>query len=136
MHDPRRITPEEITTLRPGEVFVFGSNYGGRHSKGAALLAKQFGAVSGVSEGLMGASYGLPTKPHDVRLRLSLKQIEHHVEVFHTFTKIRPDLHFLVTAIGCGLAGYTAVEIAPLFRDCAKLSNVALPLSFWRVLGE
>lgn len=68
---PARITPDRITHLEPGQIFVFGSNYGGRHSKGAALDARRlYGAVYGVSEGLMGQSYGIPTKPHDVRLEL------------------------------------------------------------------
>lgn len=131
----KRITPENITELQPGQVFVFGSNYGGRHSKGAALTAlKHYGAVMGVGEGLMGRSYGIPTKPHDVRNRLSLVQIKHHVQVFIDFVRIRPDLTFLVTEIGCGLAGYEPKDIALLFERCIELPNVWLPKRFWGVL--
>jgi len=99
--DPQaRITPDRIAYLEPGQIFVFGSNYGGRHSKGAALDARRlYGAVYGGSEGLMGQSYGIPTKPHDVRLRLSLKQIDSHVNTFIDYALIRPELTFL----GCAL---------------------------------
>lgn len=132
-----RTTPERITHLKPGQIFVFGSNYGGRHSKGAALDARRlYGAVYGVSEGLMGQSYGIPTKPHDVRLRLSVAQIDSHVNTFIDYALIRPDLTFLVTEIGCGLAGYTPAEIAPLFRRAVSMANVWLPDRFWAVLRE
>lgn len=130
-----RVTPDRVTVLEPRQIFVFGSNYGGRHSKGAALDARRsFGAVYGVSEGLMGQSYGIPTKPRDVRLRLSLRQIQLHVNVFLDYAMIRPELTFLVTEIGCGLAGYTPAEIAPLFRRAVDLPNVWLPARFWDVL--
>jgi len=130
-----RITPVRITHLAPGQIFVFVSNYGGRHSKGAALDARRsFSAIYGVSEGLMGQSYGIPTKPHDVRLRLSLKQIELHVNTFIDYALIRPELTFLVTEIGCGLAGYTPAEIAPLFRRAASMANIWLPARFLAVL--
>jgi hypothetical protein len=82
----------------------------------------------------MGQSYGIPTKPHDVRLRLSLNQIELHVITFIDYALTRPELTFLVTEIGCGLAGYTPAEIAPLFRRAANLTNVWLPARFWAVL--
>ena len=138
LEEPRvRTTPDRITHLKPGQIFVFGSNYGGRHSKGAALDARRsFGAVSGVSEGLMGQSYGIPTKPHDVRLRLSVAQIEVHVNNFIDYALLRPELTFLVTEIGCGLAGYTPAEIAPLFRRAVDITNVWLPARFWAVLGS
>jgi hypothetical protein len=130
-----RITPGRVTNLEPGQIFVFGSNYGGRHSKGAALDARRlYGAVYGGSEGLMGQSYGIPTKPHDVRLRLSLKQIDLHVNTFINYALTRPELTFLVTEIGCGLAGYKPAEIAPLFRRAASIDNVWLPARFWAVL--
>lgn len=34
-----RTTSDRITALRPGEIFVFGSNLGGQHGGGAARLA-------------------------------------------------------------------------------------------------
>ena len=41
-----RITPERIEHLRPGQIFVFGSNLQGQHAGGAAAIAHaRFGAV-------------------------------------------------------------------------------------------
>ena len=58
----RRVAPEHIDVLAPGQVFVFGSNAQGRHLGGAARQAVQrFGAVMGQGEGLQGQSYAIPT---------------------------------------------------------------------------
>lgn len=129
-----RVTPEDITTLKPHEVFVFGSNEGGRHSKGAALTAQRWGAIKSVPNGRAGQTYAIPTKPHDVRARLTLKEIAIYVRQFVTHAKTNQDSVFLVTAIGCGLAGYAAKDIAPMFTECVEMANVKLPLTFWQVL--
>ena len=129
-----RVTSENITRLAPHEVFVFGSNEGGRHSKGAALTAQRWGAVRAVPNGRAGQTYAIPTKPHDVRARLTLKEIAIYVRQFIAHVKANPDNVFLVTAIGCGLAGYAAKDIAPMFAECVEMVNVKLPLSFWRIL--
>lgn len=121
-------TPEHITTLEPNEVFVFGSNYAGRHGKGAALIAlRKFGALNGQGCGPMGRSYGIATK--DERLRvLPLHRIEVQVARFLRHAAQHPDKRYLVTQIGCGLAGYQPRDIAPFFRDAP--ANVVLPASF------
>lgn len=46
-----------------------------------------------------------------------------------------PDIRFLVTRIGCGIAGFRDAEIAPLFAKAANLPNVALPRFWWNCLG-
>src|SRR4051794_5875036 len=99
------------------KVFVFGSNLAGRHGKGAALWAvKHRGAVYGQGEGLQGNSYAIPTK--DEKLRpLPLEEIEVYVKRFLTFTSIAVNLNFHVTPIGCGHAGYSPEDIAPMFVD-------------------
>ena len=57
-----RITPERISNLRPGEIFVFGSNLAGMHGGGAARIAvDRFGAIMGQGVGLQGQSYAIPT---------------------------------------------------------------------------
>jgi hypothetical protein len=121
-------TPENITHLEPNEVFVFGSNYAGRHGKGAALVAlRKFGAISGQGCGPMGRSYGIATK--DERLRvLPLHRIEVQVARFLRHAAQHPEKRYLVTQIGCGLAGYQPRDIAPFFRDAP--ANVVLPASF------
>lgn len=110
-------------------VFVFGSNLAGRHGKGAALYARQnHGAVYGQGVGLWGDSYAIPTK--DAHLRtLPLSIIQRHVATFVTFAG-QFDGVFTVTRIGCGLAGYTDAQIAPMFA--AAPANCLLP-DGWRV---
>lgn len=121
----RRVASDKISTLAPGEIFVFGSNIQGMHGGGAARYAnKNFGAEWGVGEGLTGRTYALPT----MEGKASMKQA---VEHFTSCAKEHPELTFLVTAIGCGIAGYTPEEVAPLFKDAAQLENVYLPQLFW-----
>jgi hypothetical protein len=109
-------------------VFVFGSNLAGRHGKGAALHARQHcGAIYGQGIGLQGRSYAIPTK--DERLQtLPLPVINQHVEEFKAFAASHPEMTFEVTPIGCGLAGYTPEQIAPMFKDVP--SNCVLPIFF------
>lgn len=115
-------------------VFVFGSNLAGRHGKGAALYAKKHhGAVYGQGVGLQGQSYGIPTKNERLQT-LTLGVIEIYVENFKSFACSNPDKTFNVTAIGCGLAGYTPSDIAPLFKTAP--SNCILPEEFKEVLQD
>ncbi len=124
-----RVTPNHIDMLQPNEIFVFGSNVNGFHAGGAAATAMhKFGAVWGQGEGLQGKSYALPTMEGMDSMRAA-------VERFQRFAAQHPELRFLVTRIGCGIAGYTVAEVAPLFKGCIKLENVALPIDFWKVLG-
>ncbi len=111
------------------DIFVFGSNLAGRHGKGAALFARQnHGAIYGVGQGRQGNSYGIPTKDSNIQT-LQLSQIENYVERFVYYAKQHPELTFNVTKIGCGLAGYTEDQIAPMFADAP--SNCNLP-DGWR----
>lgn len=125
---------QRITHLQPNEVFVFGSNLAGRHGKGAAKQAlASFGAVYGQGEGLQGQSYAIPTK--DGRLaRLDLRRIKYFIDNFLVFAGEHPELTFLVTDIGCGLAEFKHEEIAPLFKEALVLDNVKLPEVFERLL--
>jgi hypothetical protein len=126
-----RTTPDLISKLSEGEIFVFGSNQSGRHGKGAAKTALGWGAVWGQAEGLQGRTYGIPTKDASVRKTLALTEISAYVDRFIEFAKSRPDLKFLVTEIGCGLAGLKPKEVAPLFSGAASIENIYLPKKFW-----
>lgn len=113
-------------------IFVFGSNLAGRHGKGAALFARQHhGAIYGQAEGLQGNSYAIPTKDRSIKT-LPLNAIRSHVNRFLDFAIEHPNLSFQVTAIGCGLAGYSPVEIAPMFEHAP--ANCELPPEFAAVM--
>lgn len=110
-------------------IFVFGSNLAGRHGAGAALAARhEHGAVYGVGEGRTGNSYAIPTKDHNIRTR-ALPDIAASVQTFIDYAAANPELMFNVTRIGCGYAGYTDSDIAPMFKDAP--SNCVLPHE-WR----
>ena len=123
-------TPPFITSLKEDEVFVFGSNEAGRHGAGAARMALQFGAVFGQPEGMAGQTYAIPTKDATVRKTLSVDEIRPYVDRFIAYAKEHSDKTFLVTEIGCGLAGLTPAQVAPLFSEAKGVSNIVLPESF------
>lgn len=120
-----RCTPDFIRSLAPNEIFVFGSNLAGMHGGGAARIAvDKFGAVWGQGVGLQGQSYAIPT------MQGGVETIRPYVDEFIEFAKKHPEYKFLVTRIGCGIAGFTDDEIAPLFKEAQSLENVWLPKSF------
>ncbi len=128
--DGFRVASDRIAALGTNEFFVFGSNIQGAHGGGAARFAHQrFGAEWGVGEGLTGRTYALPTMEGERAMRGA-------VERFIACAKSHPELTFLVTAVGCGIAGYTPQEVAPLFKDAVALENVYLPEVFVAVLRE
>jgi hypothetical protein len=107
-----RTTPEYITSLQPNEIFVFVSNLRGMHGGGAAYIAhRKFGAIMGQGVGLQGQSYAIPT------MQGGVETIKPYVDEFIEFAKEHKNLTFLVTRIGCGIAGFTDDEISPLFEN-------------------
>lgn len=137
------ITPDKISHLEPNEIFVFGSNLQGEHAGGAARFAvMKFGAEWGKGIGIQGNSYAIPTlnfaayagtKLDD--LKLPVPVIGKYVNQFLDFAANHPNLFFYVTPIGCGIAGFTEAEMAPLFKGALQLDNVALPASFIRIIA-
>ena len=122
MEPKKRTTPAFITQLEPNEIFVFGSNLRGMHGGGAAYIAyRQFGAVMGQGVGLQGQSYAIPT------MQGGQETIRPYVDEFIEFAKEHTNLTFLVTRIGCGIAGLTDEEIAPLFEKAHDVENIVLP---------
>ncbi|MBR0269396.1 MAG: hypothetical protein IJQ48_05245 [Prevotella sp.] len=120
--EQKRTTPNHIDKLQPGEIFVFGSNLRGMHAGGAARAAyHKFCAVMGQGVGLQGQSYAIPT------MQGGVETIKPYVDEFIDFARQHPELTFLVTRIGCGIAGFRDEEIAPLFAEAHQLSNVVLP---------
>ncbi len=121
---------EMINELKENQIFVFGSNLAGIHGGGAAFDAlSKFGAIYGQGIGLQGSSYAIPTKDDNIET-LPLAIIEKYIVDFIEFAKSRPDLEFLVTQVGCGLAGYSIEEISSIFKKYGVSENVKLPVAF------
>ena len=126
-----RISAKLIKELQPNEIFVFGSNLEGLHGGGAARAAyNKWGAVWGQGTGLQGQTYAVPT------MQGGVETIKPYVDEFIQFAKDNPDNIFLVTEIGCGIAGFKVSEIAPLFRGAVNVENIHLPESFWNELNN
>ncbi|MDE7426209.1 MAG: hypothetical protein K2M79_00215 [Muribaculaceae bacterium] len=124
-----KYTPENITALGEDDIFVFGSNLKGLHMSGAARTAvEKFGAVMGQGEGIQGKSYAIPT------MFSSVDEIKPYVDRFLRLATEWDQNTFYVTRIGCGIAGFTDEQIAPLFADALDLYNVRLPETFVKVL--
>lgn len=126
-----RITPNHITELKPNEIFVFGSNLQGYHGGGAARLAmNQWGAVWGQGTGLQGQTYAIPT------MQGGIGTIRPYIDQFIKFAQNDPERTFLVTEIGCGIAGFRPADIAPLFKNAINIPNIWLSQRFWEILQE
>ena len=124
-----RTSDDVITELKPNEVFVFGSNLSGHHGAGAAKIAmNKWGAEWGKGVGLQGQTYAIPT------MQGGIETIKPYVDKFITFATAHPELTFLVTEIGCGIAGFTPEMIAPLFKKAKSIENIHLSKHFWEVL--
>ena len=123
------IAADRIDILEEHEIFVFGSNLAGRHAGGAARAANmKFGAEWGVGVGLTGQSYAIPT------MQGGVETIKPYVDEFIRFAQENPGLKFLVTRIGCGIAGFRDEEIAPLFDKAMQVPNIYLPETFFKIL--
>lgn len=132
-------SPDNITELADDEVFVFGSNLKGQSGAGAAKLAvDKFGAIYGQAEGLQGQSYAIITTDlsKSYRPSVSIELVIEQVDKFIAFAKDNTHLTFLVTEVGCGLAGFTVEQVAPLFKPVLlnSITNIRLPKRFVREL--
>lgn len=127
--DNPNIASDRIDALEKDEIFVFGSNLAGQHGGGAARIANmKFGARWGVGVGLTGQSYAIPT------MQGGVETIRPYVDEFIGYATVHPELKFLVTRIGCGIAGFKDEEIAPLFGKAMHISNIYLPQKFYDVI--
>lgn len=126
-----RVSSDRIETLGDNEIFVFGSNLAGKHIGGAARQAfQQFGAEWGVGVGLTGKCYAIPT------MHGGIESVAKYVEGFIQYAIAHPELIFLVTKIGCGVAKFHPSQIAPLFEQAVNIPNIYLPAEFWIYLQK
>lgn len=123
------IASGRIDMLEKDEIFVFGSNLAGKHLGGAAKAAhNKFGAQWGVGVGLTGQAYAIPT------MQGGVETIKPYVDEFIEFAQEHQEMKFLVTCIGCGIAGFKAEEIAPLFKQAIAVCNIYLPKEFYDII--
>lgn len=127
----KRISPRRIETLKDNEIFVFGSNLAGMHGGGAAALAYRcWGAVWGQGVGMQGQCYAIPT------MHGGVDKIKPYVDDFIEYARNHSEYDFLVTEIGCGIAGFVPADIAPLFVEALDVQNIYLPQRFLDVLEK
>ena len=123
-----RCTPTGIISLRNNQIFVFGTDRNGSQKHGAAgLAAKCFGAKVGVVDGPTGMCYALPT------MGFTEHNLAHAVERFEQYVRTNMKYTYLVTAVGCGHAGFNVTKVANMFKGLLGLSNVMLPEQFLKV---
>jgi hypothetical protein len=143
-------SPKFIVSLLPNEIFVFGSNLEGRHGRGAAKQALQWGAVYGRGVGIAGKTYAIPTRKflpgqvqtigtpyfdgHRSLVTMPLSDIHSYVTDFIRYAATHKELTFLVTEIGCNNAGYTPAQMAGVFGEAKIYNNIFLPERFNKVL--
>lgn len=148
-----RFTPEHVLDLRDNEIFVFGSNTEGAHAGGAAYIARtRFGAIDGQPEGVQGQSYAIPTLtfvPQDDTpdklprvVPVTDAELEDALDRFLTFAYGHPEYTFVMTKIGCGIAGWRIEQVGEiLIRVAASFfrglpTNVVWPREFYEILKD
>ena len=130
-------TPENVESLKDGQVFVFGSNLIGYHSGGASLVAMQrFGAVWGQAEGPQGHCYAIPVDIRGEAVDNVSMYMKRHINKFLAYAKAHKDQFFIVIRVGCGNAGFDEEFMAPFFKEALKMENVSLPKSFVDILKK
>ena len=128
-----RMTPVKVESLAEDEIFVFGSNDKGLHRGGAAKTAiVKFGAQMGVPFGPQGQSFAIPTVgstigPHEIELGFH-RLVE--------YAQVHPEMTFLVTALGCGSAGYEPEFISRYLEEGIPVKNIHYPLVFWQAFEK
>ena len=133
-----RVSAKYIDKLSDNEIFVFGSNTQGAHGGGAARTAMNWGAIYGQAFGLQGKTFAIPTIDYTKNGKMSIETIKEYVDRFLDFAKENKDKKFLVTEIGCGIAGFKVSDIAPLFKEALKdeFDNIYLHQSFIDYLNK
>lgn len=118
------IAPDFVDHLEDGQIFVAGTNIYGTHGGGAARYAvEHFGLQNGVAEGLSGDTYALPSMG-------TLEEIKAAADRFIAFAADNPEKTFIMSRVGCGIAGHSDAEIAPMFADAPQ--NIIRPRGWCR----
>lgn len=112
-------------------IFVFGSNLAGRHGKGAAKFAvENHGAIYGQGEGRQGNSYAIPTKSKTLGPLDWVEDIDPAIGRFCRYAELSKGHTFLLTPVGCGLAGHSKKDLVKSLRRHQVPRNVVLASSW------
>ena len=126
----KRWTPDRVERLSNCEIFVFGSNLEGQHHGGAARTAyEKFGAEWGIGDGPTGQCYAIPT------MHGGLEEIRPYALKFIEYAKAHSMNRFLLTRVGCGIAGFKDIDMAQLFEDILDVPNITYPKEWLPSLG-
>jgi len=121
-------TSERIERLGSNQIFIFGSNILGNHFGGAAKQAYDlFSAEWGVGEGMTGQCYAFPTLDQNMEKR-SEGELQNSIEELYFRASLFPEKEFLLTKVGCGIAGYDEEYMKQLFRDSPE--NIIKPFGW------
>ena len=134
----------KIESLKPNQIFVFGSNEGSSkgdaatHGAGAAKLAKdKFGAVQGQTRGIQGQSYAIVTKKfYDVKRSSSPEEITREIKSLYDYARNNPDKEFLVSDYSeSNLNGYSGQEMGDMFSNVGPIpSNIIFNENFEKLI--
>lgn len=106
-----------ISSLKQNQIFIFGSNLAGNHAGGAARYAyDNFDAEWGVGEGLTGRCYAFPTLTKNMAQVSNTELKASRLNLYKTAND-NPDKEFLLTKVGCGIAGFPEWRIKKLFTN-------------------
>lgn len=118
-------------------IFVYGSNLAGVNGKGAANIAKRFlSAADGVGEGMASEfCYALPTKDKNIQTR-ELSDVHISIDNLMSHALDNPTQQYMMTRVGCGLAGFCDEDILPHLGNIDIPKNVLLPGIWLQKLGR
>ena len=129
--DKTFIVPENVTALRPNQVFVFGANAEGIHGKGSALQARKFGTQNGDAINKLskeGNTWGVVTKTEPNGPSVSKSELASSIEKLVAYAGEKySDKEFLMTAIGTGLANFKTEDILDILGDVSMYDNIKFP---------
>ena len=141
MKTSEKYVPQIVYSLGRNEIFVFGSNRLGNHIGGAANVAfREFGASWGVGEGLTSNTYALPTLDEQYN-QVTMDELYESFVKFLKCVASNQDKLFLLTPVGCGIAGFDTNQVADVFWRAVKnnfpgpafeLRRIVLPATFVR----
>lgn len=133
----------KIKSIKPYQIFVFGSNSDGRHGKGSALFARQkCGAIYGQAKGLQGNSYAIITKDLTkyVHPSISKEFIIEQIKELYEFAISEDGLkyEFIVAYSGIkeNLNGYSCQDMSDMFSTYKIPNNFVFEENFYKLLTK